>query len=45
MEKAERYAHRACIDVYSTVKKQGMPIEILKTKDEKPDYYTLVLIE
>lgn len=33
------------IDVFSTVKKQGMPIEILKTKDKKPDYYALVLIE
>ena len=33
------------IDVYATVRKQGLPIETLKTEDEKPNWYSLVLTE
>jgi predicted metal-binding protein len=33
------------IDVYATVKKLGLPIKILKSKDETPNYYGLVLLE
>lgn len=33
------------IDVYQTVRNNGYEIEVLKTEDEKPDYYAMVLIE
>ena len=33
------------IDVYSTVKQQGLPIQPLKTRNDTPNYYALVLIE
>jgi len=33
------------IDVYATVKKLGLPIKILKSMDETPNYYGLVLLE
>ena len=33
------------IDVYATVRTQGLPIMPLKTRNEKPNYYALVLIE
>ncbi len=35
----------AGIDVYSTVRAQGLPIEVLKDEKAKPNYYGLVLIE
>ncbi len=44
-EKARPSMQALGIDVFSTVKKQGLPIEPLKTKGEKPNYYALVLIE
>ncbi len=33
------------IDVYATVKKLGLPIKTLKSKDETPNFYGLVLLE
>jgi predicted metal-binding protein len=44
-EKARPSMQALSIDVYATVKKLGLPIEPLKTKGEKPNYYALVLIE
>jgi hypothetical protein len=36
----------ACgIDVFSTAKNNGFPINVLKSKDEVQNYYGLVLIE
>jgi hypothetical protein len=36
----------ACgIDVFSTVKTHGFPIEVLKDENCEPNYYGLVLIE
>ena len=50
--KSCRYAERArpameaCgIDVYSTVRANGFPLEVLKTKTCKENYYGVVLIE
>jgi predicted metal-binding protein len=41
-----RPSMEACgIDVYSTVKAHGFPIEVLKDENCKPNYYGLVLIE
>ena len=41
-----RPAMEACgIDVFTTVRAHGFPIETLKTKDQKGNYYGLVLIE
>lgn len=41
-----RPSMEACgIDVYSTVRAHGFPIEVLKTETDKPNYYGLVLIE
>lgn len=41
-----RPAMEACgIDVFTTVRAHGFPIETLRTKDEKGNYYGLVLIE
>jgi predicted metal-binding protein len=34
-----------CIDVYETARKNGFSIEVLKTEDEKPTYFGLMLIE
>ncbi|UCE15280.1 MAG: DUF2284 domain-containing protein [Candidatus Bathyarchaeota archaeon] len=33
------------IDVFATVKKLGLPINTLRSKDETPNYYGLVLLE
>lgn len=33
------------IDVFATVKKSGLPLKTLKTKDEIPNCYSLVLLE
>jgi predicted metal-binding protein len=33
------------IDVYATVRKQGLPIKTLKSEDEEQNWYSLVLIE
>lgn len=33
------------IDVYATVRKQGLPIKPLRTREETPNWYSLVLIE
>jgi predicted metal-binding protein len=36
----------ACgIDVFSTVKKAGLPIEVVRTARQCPDYYGLVLVD
>jgi predicted metal-binding protein len=41
-----RPSMEACgIDVYSTVRAHGFPIEVLKDESCKPNYYGLVLIE
>ncbi|TKJ37211.1 hypothetical protein CEE36_11225 [candidate division TA06 bacterium B3_TA06] len=41
-----RPSMEACgIDVYSTVRAHGLPIEVLKNENCKPNYYGLVLIE
>ncbi|UCD84523.1 MAG: DUF2284 domain-containing protein [Deltaproteobacteria bacterium] len=41
-----RPSMEACgIDVFSTVRANGLPIETLKTADEEPNYYGVVLIE
>ncbi|MBD3286952.1 hypothetical protein GF359_09905 [candidate division WOR-3 bacterium] len=41
-----RPSMEACgIDVYSTVRAHGFPIEVLKTMEDKPNYYGLILIE
>lgn len=41
-----RPSMEACgIDVFSTVKAHGFPIEVLKDENCKPNYYGLVLIE
>jgi predicted metal-binding protein len=41
-----RPSMEACgIDVYSTVKAHGFPIEVLKDQNCKPNFYGLVLIE
>lgn len=41
-----RPAMEACgIDVFSTVRAHGLPIETLRTKDSKGNYYGLILIE
>jgi predicted metal-binding protein len=41
-----RPAMEACgIDVFSTVRQHGFPIEVLTSKDNKGNYYGLVLIE
>lgn len=44
-EKARPSMQALGIDVYATVKKQGLPIKFLKTKKETPNYYALVLLE
>ena len=41
-----RPSMEACsIDVYSTARKNGFVIYVLKTRDEKPTYFGLVLVE
>ena len=41
-----RPAMEACgIDVFTTVKKVGFPIEVVRTKSQCPNYYGLVLID
>ncbi len=41
-----RPSMEACgIDVYATAKKNGFPINVLKTKDDAQNYYGLLLIE
>lgn len=44
-EKA-RPAMEACgIDVYTTVKKAGLPIEVVKNRRQCPNYYGLLLVD
>jgi predicted metal-binding protein len=33
------------IDVYATVRKAGMPIQVVKTHRETPRYYGLLLVK
>jgi len=41
-----RPAMEACgIDVFSTVKKAGFPIEVVRTRRQCPNYYGLVLVD
>ena len=41
-----RPSMEACgIDVYSTARKNGFTIEVRKTKDEKPTYFAMLLVE
>ena len=41
-----RPAMEACgIDVFSTVRKAGFPIEVVRTKSQCPDFYGLILID
>jgi len=41
-----RPAMEACgIDVFSTVKKAGFPIEVVRTRQQRPNYYGLVLVD
>ena len=41
-----RPSMEACgIDVYTTVRAHGFPIEVLKTKTDKVNFYGIVLIE
>jgi predicted metal-binding protein len=41
-----RPAMEACgIDVFSTVRKAGLPIEVVQTKSQCPDFYGLILID
>ena len=41
-----RPAMEACgIDVFSTVRKSGFPIEVIKNKRQCPNYYGLVLVD
>ena len=41
-----RPAMEACgIDVFSTVKKLGLPIEVMRTKRQCPNYYGLILVD
>jgi predicted metal-binding protein len=41
-----RPAMEACgIDVFSTVKKAGFPIEVARTQRQCPNYYGLVLVD
>jgi len=41
-----RPAMEACgIDVFSTAKKAGFPIEVVRTKSQCPNYYGLILID
>lgn len=44
-EKARASMQALGIDVYATVRKQGLPIKFLKTREETPNYYALVLLE
>ena len=41
-----RPAMEACgIDVFSTVKKAGFPIEVVRTTRQCPNYYGLILVD
>jgi predicted metal-binding protein len=41
-----RASMEACgIDVYTTARKNGFPIEVLKTRKQKPTYYGLLLVK
>ena len=41
-----RPAMEACgIDVFSTVKKAGFPIDVVRTRRQVPDYYGLILVD
>lgn len=44
-EKARPAMQSVGIDVFATAHKQGLPIKTLATKDEQPDWYSLVLIQ
>jgi predicted metal-binding protein len=44
--KRARPAMEACgIDVFSTVRKAGLPIEVVQTRRQCPNYYGLVLVD
>ncbi|UCF44650.1 MAG: hypothetical protein JSV99_12255, partial [Planctomycetota bacterium] len=41
-----RPAMEACgIDVFSTVRKVGLPIEVVRTRRQCPNYYGLILVD
>jgi predicted metal-binding protein len=41
-----RPSMEACgIDVFSTVRKAGLPIEVVRDRQQSPDYYGLVLVD
>jgi predicted metal-binding protein len=44
-KKARPEAMGLGIDVYATAKKQGLPIKVLTSRDEKKNYYAFVMIE
>ncbi|MBN2380218.1 DUF2284 domain-containing protein [candidate division WOR-3 bacterium] len=44
-EKARPSMEACGIDVYSTVRAHRLPIKVLKSTEDKPNYYGLVLIE
>lgn len=44
-QKARPAFHSVGIDVFKTVKKFGLPIDTLKSKDEIPNWYSAVFIE
>jgi predicted metal-binding protein len=35
----------AGIDVFATARAAGLPINVVRTEEDRPDYYTLVLVE
>jgi predicted metal-binding protein len=46
MPKLARPSMEACgIDVYATVHNNGFPVKVLTAKEEKANYYGLLLIE
>ena len=41
-----RPSMEACgIDVYATVRRAGLDLEVVKTRDEKPTYFGLLLVK
>lgn len=43
--KARPEFHSVGIDVYKTVRKFELPIQVLKSKDEQPNWYSAIFIE
>ena len=44
-EKARPSLEACGIDVFSTIKANGFPIQVLTSTDQTPDYYSIVLLE